>query len=66
MFAFASELFHFVIFLFIVGAFSFSPREVPLTFVVKLDLVVLNSFISFCLSIKLLISPSNLSEILAG
>ena len=37
MFVFTNELFHFVIFLCIVVAFSFSPREIPLTFVVRLD-----------------------------
>ena len=34
--AFTGELFHFVIFLFLVVAFSFPLREVPLAFVVKL------------------------------
>ena len=33
---FTGELFHFVIFLFLVVAFSFPPSEVPLAFVVKL------------------------------
>ena len=45
----------FVIFLNLVVAFSFLPREVPLGF------VVLNS-LSFCLSVKLLISLLNLNE----
>ena len=53
----------FVVFLFLVVAFSFLPREVPLVFVV--ELVLLNS-LSFCLSVKVLISPSNLNESLAG
>ena len=44
MFAFDNDLSHFII-LFLVVAFSFQPREIPLTFVVKL--VVLN-FLSFC------------------
>ena len=58
--------FLFVVFLFaVVPPPLFSrPREVPLVFC-KTVLVVLNSF-SFCLSVKLLISPSNLSESLAG
>ena len=44
----------------------FQPREVPLAFVVKLIFAVkLNSF-NFCLSGKLLISPPNLNESLAG
>ena len=45
----------FVIFLNLVVAFSFLPREVTLGF------VVLNS-LSFCLSVKLLISLLNLNE----
>ena len=36
MFTFTGELIYFVIFLFLVVAFSFLPREVSLTFVVKL------------------------------
>ena len=40
-------------------------REVPLTFVCKAVLVVLNC-LSCCLSVNLLISPSNLSVSLAG
>ena len=48
----------FVIFLNLVVAFSFLPREVPLGF------VVLNS-LSFCLSVKLLISALNLNKSLA-
>ena len=43
----------------------FLTREVPLAFVVELVLVVLNS-LSFCLSVKVLISLSNLNEILDG
>ena len=63
MFAFTSEVFHFVIFLFLVSVFSFSYR---ISFDnCKAGLVVLNSF-SFCLSVKLLISPSNLNESLGG
>ena len=49
----------------IVGLFlllRFLPKEVPLAFVG--GLVVLNS-LSFCLSVMVLISPSNLNEILA-
>ena len=45
---------------------SFPPGEVPLAFVVKANLVVWNFFFSFCLFVKLLISLSNLNEILAG
>ena len=48
--------FSFIIFMFLVVTFSFSLREVSLPFNVKL-----NSF-SCCLSVKLLISPSNLNE----
>ena len=44
--------------------FFFLPREVPLAFVVKAGLVVLNS-ISFGLSVKLLISALNLNKSLA-
>ena len=36
MFAFTSELSHLAIFLYLVVAFSFPPKEVPLAFVVKL------------------------------
>ena len=55
---------------FFVGHFlllCFPLGEVPLAFVVnaKAGLVVLNS-LSFCLSVKLLISLSNLNEIRAG
>ena len=46
-------------------AFSFSLREISLTFFFKADLVVLNSF-SASLFVKLLIFPSNLNGILAG
>ena len=59
------------IFLIVLGLFSvglfllcFLPREVPLAFVVKHLLVVLNP-LTFDFSEKLLISPSNL-ESLAG
>ena len=56
----------FVVFLFPVAVFSFLPREVPIVFFCcKAGLVVLNS-LSFCLSVKLLSSPSNLNESLAG
>ena len=65
MFAFTSELSHFVIFLFIVVAFYFPPREVPLVVVVRLFWWCFYS-VSFCLSEKLLISLSNLNESLAG
>ena len=61
-------IFLIVLGLFCVGLFlllCFVPREVPLVFVTKLFLVVLNS-LNFCLSGKLLISPSNLKESLAG
>ena len=61
-------IFLIVLGLFCVGLFlllCFMPREVPLVFVAKLILVVLNS-LNFCLSGKLLISPSNLNESLAG
>ena len=54
----------FVIFLFLVVSFSFMPREVPLAFFCKAVLVVLKS-LSFCLSVKFLISPSDLNESLA-
>ena len=36
VFASTSEIFRFVIFLFLIVAFSFSPKEVPLTSVIKL------------------------------
>ena len=55
----------FLIFLFLVVAFSFLPREIPLSICYKAGFVVLNS-LSFCLSVKLLISPSNVNEILLG
>ena len=61
-------IFLIVLGLFCVGLFlllCFVPREVPLVFVTKLFLVVLNS-LNFCLSGKLWISPSNLNESLAG
>ena len=57
--------FSFVIFQFLVMAFSLLPREIPLAFAAKLVMVVLNS-LSFCLSVKLFISLSNLNESLAG
>ena len=52
-------------FLFLVVAFSFPLREVPLAFGAKLVSVVLYS-LNFCLSVKLLISLWNLNESLAG
>ena len=57
--------FSFVIFQFLLMAFSLLPREIPLAFAAKLVMVVLIS-LSFCLSVKLLISLSNLNESLAG
>ena len=36
IFAFTSELFPFVVFIFLVVNFSFSLRDIPLTFLVKL------------------------------
>ena len=53
--AFISEIFLFIINVFLVVAFSFSLKEVALTFLVKLVWW-------FYLSIKLLISPSNLNK----
>ena len=61
------------IFLIVLGLFSvglflllcFLPREDPLVICCKAGLVVLNS-LNFCLSGKLLISPSNMKENLAG
>ena len=61
------------IFLIVLGLFCgdlflllcFLPREVPLVFVVKLAWWCWILF-NFCLSVKLLISPSNLSENFAG
>ena len=55
MFAFSGEIFHFIIFLCLVVVFS------SFNICCKAGLVVLNYFI-FCLSVKLLISPSNLYE----
>ena len=52
--------FPFLIFLFLIVASFIPPREVPLAFFWKTDLVVLNS-VSFCLSVKFLILPSNLN-----
>ena len=63
-FAFTSELSHFIIFLFLIVAFSFPPREVPLAFVIMLVWWHWILF-CFCLSVKLLISPSNLNKSLA-
>ena len=62
--AFTNEIFPFIIFIFLVMTFSFSQRS-PFNISCKAFLVMLNSF-SLCLSVKLLISPSNLSESLAG
>ena len=45
--------------------FCFLPREVPLAFVVQMVWWCLN-FLNFCLSGKLLISPSDMKESLAG
>jgi len=53
--AFISEIFLFIINVFLVVAFSFSLKEIALTFLVKLVWW-------FYLSIKLLISPSNLNK----
>ena len=64
MFAFTGELSHFLIFLFLVVTFSFLPTEVPLAFVVKM--VCGADFIYLFLSVKLLISLSNLNKSLAG
>ena len=48
------------------NAFNFSPlRRKSFSICWRAGLVVLNS-LSFCLSVKLLISPSYLNEILAG
>ena len=55
--------------LFSIGLFlllCFLPREVPLAFVVKLIFAVKLNSLNFCLSGKLLISPPNLNESLAG
>ena len=49
--------FHFIIFFFLAVDFSFSPRDSPLTFVVKLVWWCWNFLKNFCLSVKLLISP---------
>ena len=62
--AFTNEIFPFIIFIFLVMTFSFSHREVLLTFLIKLFWLCWT--LSLCLSVKLLISPSNLSESLAG
>ena len=43
----------------------FTNRDVPLAVFLKDGLIVLNS-LRFCLSVKLLISPSTLNEILVG
>ena len=54
--------------LFFVGLFlllCFLPREIPFRICCNTGLVVLNS-LNFCLSEKLLISPSDLKESLAG
>ena len=64
MFAFTDELFPFIIFMFLVVAFSFSVTN-PFNISCKAGLVVVNSF-SFCLYVKLYISPSNLNESHAG
>ena len=61
-------IFLIVLGLFCVGLFfllCFLPREVPLAVVDKAGLMVLNS-LHFFLSVKLLISPSNLKENLSG
>ena len=58
------ELFHYIIFLFLVAAF-FYLENFLLYFFCKAGLVVLKSF-SFCFSPQSLISPSNLKESLAG
>ena len=50
-------------FLLLVVAFYFPLREVPLVFGAKLVSLVLYS-LSFCLSVKLLISPWNLRALL--
>ena len=50
---------------FLVFSYGLSCLSSSLSICCKAHLVVLNSF-SFCLSVKLLISPSNLNESLAG
>ena len=60
-------IFLIVLGLFFVGIFLllFSAQRSSFSICCKAGLVVLNSF-NFCLSVKLLISPSNLKETLAG
>ena len=63
---FTNEIFLFVVFIFlVVDFFFFFYLEKSAKHFCKVGLVVLNSF-SFCLSVKVLISPSNLNEILSG
>ena len=61
---FTSEIFHFIVSLFLVETFSFHVRS-SFNICCKTGLLVLNSF-SFCLSVNLLIFLSNLNESLAG
>ena len=62
IFSFTNEIF-FLIFIFLFVAFYFKLRS-PFNISCKTGFIVLNSF-SFCLSVKLLISPSNLNESLS-
>ena len=59
LFTFINQFFHLAVFLHLVMALSFLPREVPLTCLVKL---IWYWTLTFCLSVKLSISPLDLSE----
>ena len=63
-FAFTGDLFNFIIFSFLILAFSFFTQRISFNLVCKAGFMVLNS--SFCLSVKFLISPLNLKESVAG
>ena len=61
MFVFTSEVSHFAFFLFLVVAFSFSSREVPLAFLVKL-FIDGDGFFQLLLICRALISLPNLNR----
>ena len=64
VFAFTHGVFLFAVFTWLVVIFSFRLKS-PFNISCKVSFVVLNCF-SFCLSIKLFLSPSNLNDSLAG
>ena len=63
-FAFIGHFLNFIIFSFLILAFSFFTQWISFNLVCNAGFMVLNS--SFCLSVKFLLSPLNLKESVAG